>query len=229
MSSASLAHARHTQHHSNRPDSIRIAALSAAIALNLAVLLIATRPMSAPPLVTAAQTEPAQLLRLITPPAAIPPPPAIVLKPRLHPPRTVSHSQPRTQPLVVPVTEAATQPRTIAEPALSPRIEPSHATPDNTVTAAPVEASLAYLSAPLQFPAQAMRQQMHGTVLLRVLVDETGKPLDVLIERSSGYTLLDRSAREQVLASWKFQPAIINGKAARAWARVPVSFDLHQQ
>lgn len=229
MSSASLAHTRHTQHHRKHPDSIRIAALSAAIALELVVLLIATRPMSAPPLVAAAKTEPAQLLRLITPPAVIPPPPAIVLKPRPHPPKTMSHNQPRTQPLVVPVTEAATQPRTIAQPALTPSIEPGHAAPDNPVNAGQVEASLAYRSAPLQFPALAMRQQMHGTVLLRVLIDETGKPLDVLIERSSGYTLLDRSAREQVLASWQFLPAIIDGKAARAWARVPVSFDLHQQ
>jgi periplasmic protein TonB len=70
---------------------------------------------------------------------------------------------------------------------------------------------------------------MHGTVLLRVLVDETGKPLDVVVEHGSGYGLLDRSAREQVLAGWRFQPAMVNGKPVRAWARVPVSFDLHEQ
>ena len=67
---------------------------------------------------------------------------------------------------------------------------------------------------------------MHGTVLLRVLVDEQGKPIDVEIERSSGYTLLDRSARSQVLGGWAFQPAMVDGKPVRAWARVPVNFDL---
>ena len=74
-----------------------------------------------------------------------------------------------------------------------------------------------------------MREHLHGTVLLRVLVDESGKPLDVVIERSSGHVLLDRSARQQVLASWTFQPAMVDGKAVQAWARVPVSFDLRQQ
>ena len=66
-------------------------------------------------------------------------------------------------------------------------------------------------------------------MLLRVLVDETGKPLDVVVEHGSGYALLDRSAREQVLAAWRFQPAMVQGKPVRAWARVPVSFNLQEQ
>jgi len=49
------------------------------------------------------------------------------------------------------------------------------------------------------------------------------------VEHGSGYGLLDRSAREQVLASWRFQPAMVGGKPVRAWARVPVSFDLREQ
>ena len=68
---------------------------------------------------------------------------------------------------------------------------------------------------------------MQGTVLLRVLVDETGRPVQVEIERGSGHALLDRSAREQVLAHWRFVPAMANGHAVRAWAQVPVSFVLH--
>jgi protein TonB len=48
----------------------------------------------------------------------------------------------------------------------------------------------------------------------------------VLIDHSSGYALLDRSAREQVLASWRFQPAVVQGQHVRAWARVPVRFAL---
>jgi protein TonB len=69
---------------------------------------------------------------------------------------------------------------------------------------------------------------MHGTVLLRVLVDEAGRPVQVVVEQSSGFRLLDRSAREQVLAGWRFQPASVDGRAVRAWARVPVSFELRQ-
>jgi protein TonB len=108
-----------------------------------------------------------------------------------------------------------------------PVAPPSAATPAQPA-AAPAEMSLAYRSAPLRYPHAALLRRMQGTVLLRVLVDETGKPIDVQVAHSSGYPLLDRSAREQVLAGWRFSPAMVDGHAVRAWARVPVSFALRQ-
>ena len=65
-------------------------------------------------------------------------------------------------------------------------------------------------------------------MILRVLVDENGVPQDVVVEQSSGYTLLDRSARDQVLKGWRFEPATAGGHAVRAWARVPVTFNLNE-
>lgn len=237
MSSANVAgspsmrsrstHSLFAHDHHSRPDAARIAALSAAMALNLAVLLIAARPMGAPAANMSTPVVPVQVLRWITPPAVIAPPPMLTVKPLQHPVKTVPHSHLRPTTLVAPAVASvpeghvATVPTTATPVAVSAPAAPSNAPP--------VEASLAYRSAPLQFPVQAMRQQMHGTVLLRVLVDETGKPLEVQVERGSGYALLDRSAREQVLAAWRFQPAVIDGRAVRAWARVPVSFDLRQQ
>ena len=88
---------------------------------------------------------------------------------------------------------------------------------------------MAYRSAPVRFPIEALRQRMRGTVLLCVLVDAGGKPIKVVLERGSGYPLLDRSAREQVLASWRFQPARVRGQPVPAWARVPIRFDLRAQ
>ena len=129
---------------------------------------------------------------------------------------------PISPPVVVPSAEG-----NIAAPPISiPTLLPSDAAPGTAVAAPAVEASLAYRVAPLRFPAQARQQGMHGTVLLRVLVDETGKPLQVTVEQGSGYALLDRSARDQVLAGWRFQPAMVNGQAVRAWAKVPVNFQL---
>jgi periplasmic protein TonB len=94
--------------------------------------------------------------------------------------------------------------------------------------AAPVETNLAYVSAPApKYPQQAIRGRMQGTVTLRVLVDEAGKPLDVVVESSSGHKVLDDAARNQVLGSWRFQPAVQNGQHVKAWARIPVTFDLH--
>ena len=65
----------------------------------------------------------------------------------------------------------------------------------------------------------------YAKALLR-LVDETGKPVQVEIVQGSGYPLLDRSAKAQVLSGWSFQPATADGKAVRAWAKVPVTFNL---
>jgi protein TonB len=221
MSSASLAVAQRAH-----PDPARIAALSAAIALNLAVLVIASRPITPAQLSVVKTLAPVQLIRLIEPPKVLPLPPAVELKPLPHPP-AMPQTRLRPTPIAVSLVTPTTEGKIVAPPTVT-------TTPTNTITgpsasAVPVEASLAYRSAPLQFPIQALRQHMQGTVMLRVLVDETGKPVDVLVEHGSGYALLDRSAREQVLAGWRFQPAMVNGQAVRAWAHVPVSFALREE
>lgn len=215
MSSASLAVVSRAHH----PDMVRVAALSAAITLNLAALLFAMRPL-APQIVQAIESTKPIPIDIIQPPPPQPPPPDIKVKPLVKP-------VPITAPVHVPVVHDVTPPTT------PPTIEPSHnsqpATPPPIAappTIAPGVVSLAYRASPLHFPAQAMRSHMQGMVLLRVLVDESGKPVDVVIEQSSGYALLDKSAREQVLAHWQFQPAEIDGHAVKAWARVPVNFQL---
>ncbi|GGY13920.1 hypothetical protein GCM10008098_00690 [Rhodanobacter panaciterrae] len=220
MSSASLAVA-----HRAHPDSARIAALSAAIALNLAVIVIATRPVTPAQFAVVSQLTPASLIRIIERPAVIPPPLPVELKPLPHPP-TLPQAHVRPTPVSPPVVVPSVEGNIAAPPISPPTLLPSDTTPGTAGVAPAVEASLAYQVAPLRFPAQARQQHMHGTVLLRVLVDETGKPMQVTVEQGSGYALLDRSARDQVLAGWRFQPAIVNGQAVRAWARVPVNFQL---
>lgn len=217
MSSASLAGARRPH-----PDQVRIAALSAAMALNLVILVAALRPL--PPRMADVLPKPVPVptVRIIekepTPPPA---PPTLDIKPLPTPaPPTVVPRAPA--PTAPPVVSAVEEGNVAAPPVSTPTLAP----PSSAVAAAPVEASLAYRQAPLAYPAIAMRQRMHGTVLLRVLVDESGKPVDVQVEQSSGYPLLDRSARTQVLSGWSFQPAMVGGRAVQAWARVPVTFQL---
>jgi periplasmic protein TonB len=222
MPSASLAVVRRPH-----PDKVRIAALSAAITLNLAALLFAMRPL-APQIAQVIDTARTETIRIIEPPPKVLPPPDIVLKPFPKP-------MPVTLPVHVPVVRVQKEmpPPVITTP---PTTEPSQnskpvdTTPTiiTTPPIAPGVASLAYRSSPLHFPAQAMRAHMQGTVVLLVLVDENGKPVDVKVEQSSGYGLLDKSAREQVMSGWQFQPAVIGGHAVKAWARVPVSFTLQQ-
>jgi periplasmic protein TonB len=201
---------------------VRVAALSVAITLNLAALLLAMRPL-APQIADAIQTARVETVRIIEPPPPTPPqPPDIVVKPLPRPlpvTRTV-HVQQVTPPAVAPIAEPSDNPQPVVAPT------PPHIAPPPSI--APGVVSLAYRSSPLKFPVQALRQRMSGTVLLRVLVDENGKPVDVVVEQSSGFKLLDNSAREQVLSTWLFQPAVIDGHAVRAWARVPVSFAFQQ-
>ena len=200
-----------------RPEPARIAALAAAIALNLAALLILARPLPPPMQSLWHRLTTTPQVIFIEPPPPLPPPPPITLRPLPHAPPVAVRVPPTasTPPVVAPSTEG-----TQAMP------QPIPPGPTAMTPAAPVEASLAYRASPLQYPPLALRRHLQGTVLLRVLVDEAGQPVQVEIEHGSGSTLLDRSAREQVLAHWRFQPAIVDGHAVRAWAHVPVSFAL---
>ena len=63
-------------------------------------------------------------------------------------------------------------------------------------------------------------------MLLRVLVDAFGRPVEVTVERSSGHRDLDRAARDKVLADWRFDPAQRDGVAVPAYALVPIDFTL---
>lgn len=204
------------------PDTVRIVAMSAAIALNAAALLAIMRPMAAT--LSFAPLAP-QTIRLVdhpVEPKVIPPPP-IDLKPvpiRRTAPTHFSKPVDIPPPVVQSVpTDEGTAPSVPVDvaPVVAPPAMPS----------APVEATLAYVSAPAPaYPRVAVSGRMQGTVTLRVLVDETGKPVDVVIESSSGHAVLDKAARDQVLAKWRFQPAQANGQPVKAWARIPVSFDL---
>ena len=218
MSSAGLAVSGHTH-----PDSVRIAALSAAIALNFAALLAVMRPL-APQLAQQAQHLAELQIHWVTPTPEVEPPPALELKPIVQP---KPMARPHTQPLEVAAPPViSNEDSSMAVPTVMPTTAPNPAGP--ALDTAPVEATLAYKAVPLKYPPQALHAHMEGTVLLRVLVDEHGQPQDVEIARSSGYATLDRSAREQVLKGWTFAPAMVGGRAVRAWAQVPVSFHLNQ-
>lgn len=217
MSSASLAVPRHAH-----PDAARVAAMSAAIAVNLVALLALLRPM-APQLAQQVQHATDMTIHWLEPSPKVETPPDIELKPL---PKTVP--VPRTHATPLPVSPP---PVTLTDDGTTaaPPVPPAAATAvDPNVGTAPVEATLAYRAVPLKYPPAALRAHMEGTVVLKVLVDEQGVPQEVTIEQSSGYALLDRSARDQVLRGWRFQPATVSGQAVRAWARVPVSFNVNQ-
>ncbi len=64
-----------------------------------------------------------------------------------------------------------------------------------------------------------------GKVVLRVLIDESGAPQKIEINKSSGYERLDQQALEAV-KRWKFVPGKRNGVPEAMWNIVPINFVL---
>jgi periplasmic protein TonB len=216
MSSAAIA-SRPAFH----PDAVRILALSASIALNVAALIAVIRPM-APELVQTVRrvTEPL-IVTMINPPPEVKPAPVLEIAPPPPAHRTVV----KPAPVPAPSPVAIDEPNTQAVPMTAAPAVPS--TPAEAAPSAPVEATLAYMQAPAPaYPSAARRMHLQGTVVLRVLVDVDGKPLQVVVESSSGHAELDRAAQNQVLSKWRFQPATAQGRPTQAWARIPVTFNL---
>lgn len=202
---------------------LRIGAFSTALGLHLiafGLLLLPTRALDAP---ARAATPEAIMAVLIA---------NVVSRPALVPPVPKPPVRPTPTPRATPV--AATVPVQLAESALVVEAAATATEVESIETSAgpagPSQAAqIAYDEAsPPPYPSLAKRRGWEGTVLLRVRVDTNGRPREVLIERSSGHVLLDRSASEHVLARWLFQPALRDGQPVGAWARVPINFTLQR-
>jgi protein TonB len=98
------------------------------------------------------------------------------------------------------------------------------AAPEPAVVAPPVIESVEYVRAPAPvYPGESSRRRERGTVLLRVLVDATGRPAQVELERSSGFSRLDDAARAAVQKAL-FRPYEVNGIAQPAQVLIPIEF-----
>ena len=76
-----------------------------------------------------------------------------------------------------------------------------------------------------RYPELARQRGQQGVVLLRVQVDARGMPTHVLVQQSSGYSLLDEAARDTV-RRWRFSPALRLGQPVPGAVAVPVHFRL---
>lgn len=75
------------------------------------------------------------------------------------------------------------------------------------------------------YPEVARRKGWQGEVRLKVQVTSEGVVGGLTIERTSGYPVLDRSAR-QTVRLWRFVPARERGMAVACEVIVPVNFQL---
>lgn len=204
-----------------RPNPARITAFSGVIALHAAAFVLLMLPMSAP----VPAPEPPEVVVLdafrIKPRELVPIEPPKDPDPPKHPPRTTSRTvvpNPPQPPIVIDMgSDVAPPPGPTVEESVAPIVDTGPISVER----------LEYASAPPPpYPREAERRRLQGTVVLRVLVDVDGTPLDVLVHSSSGHRALDDAARKFVLAKWRFRPAMRGDVAVQAIGIVPIRFSM---
>ena len=201
---------------------LRISGLSGSFAVHVAAVVLLALPVAIAdwkpePVVTAITLHEAVAELPVSAVPAEPVPPTSVRRPR----QAVSIPQPiaaQDSVMALPVTMPVSN---LAEPINSTEII-------SAVPTVAANASLAYETViDPEYPVESRRRGEQGTVLLRVRVGRDGLPIEIDVERSSGYRQLDRAAREAVLR-WRFRPVQINGVHVEARGLVPIRFNVHQ-
>ena len=201
-----------------RPSPARIAAYSGVIAIHAAALMLLLMPMAASIRTPVSDAIPITWVV----PKKIEPVPVPIEKPDKPRPevRNIASVQPRIEAPTVDVPILVEHGEE-APPDTGPVVDEGPDVVESSIAAVRLE----YANAPAPaYPREELRRRIEGTVLLQVLVDVDGRPLDVLIQQSSGNRRLDEAARLQVLKRWTFRPAMQNGVAIQAMGLVPVVF-----
>lgn len=206
-----------------RPELPRILAIAFAIAVHVLALLLLLIPMATPVLVPLADDRPDV---------------SIIKREKQVIEKKEVEVVPKRE-----VRSPSTKPQEITKPQVDPpeivdggtvftnntgTLDPGPVVVPGPVETGPVNVgSLSYVRAPPPaYPRAEIRNGVGGTVLLRVLVDVDGRPLEVVVLDSSGNRNLDRAARENVLKNWLFQPAMRDGQPVQAYGKVPVVFSV---
>ncbi|WP_187770789.1 energy transducer TonB [Cognatilysobacter lacus] len=213
-------------------DPGRITAITGAIAINGLLLALLVAPVSAPMVATAVRETfttyvPTKIKDNPPPPK---PEPIRVKVEQTHTASSQPHAPDRPHPTELPpIADHAEAGDFVVPP------DDSHDTAHETGgDQRPADdgkpltgAHLEYATNPAPgYPREELLNGDTGTVLLEVLVEVDGRPLEVSISRSSGHRALDLAAKRAVLSSWRFKPAMRNGQAVQAIGLVPVEFKL---
>jgi periplasmic protein TonB len=145
----------------------------------------------------------------------LPEPPRDLEAPPPPQPKFVAMELPAMEPPVVQIAqEAPTQAITMVVAEAPPVTD---ATPR-------VVSDVAYLKAPSpRYPPESRRLGEEGMVVLRVVIDESGRANRIEIQRSSGHSRLDDAARAAVQNA-VFRPYVENGIARAVLATIPIEF-----
>lgn len=118
------------------------------------------------------------------------------------------------------LSDAASAPPQSA--AAAPAVAPDPGPPPAPVRLSTVRARVGN---PPAYPDRARRDELEGTVALKLVVSPTGQVEEVLLLRSSGHRILDDAARRAVWG-WQLYPAERDGTPVAGWAEVEIPFRL---
>lgn len=222
------------------PNSER--ALSLALVIGLHAAAVAGLLTLAQPVIQQMLGQPVQIELISATPreqTAPEPPKPMPMKQRPSPPqRQQAAPQPVAQPLLQTTAPAAADSPVISAPP-APKEAPPASTAPAEASARPGPAVAEAVQAPRhdadyllnpkpEYPRASRSLGEEGKVWLRVQVSEEGRPLQVLVDTSSGYQRLDRAARDTVASSWRFEPARQGGKPVVGWVRFAIHFELNR-
>ncbi|HJV51840.1 MAG TPA: TonB family protein [Noviherbaspirillum sp.] len=148
-----------------------------------------------------------------------------VVKKAVTPPRPAPVIQPAPSPKAITVDSPppVPEPAAPAAAATAPAAPPAPAAPAQPRT---ITSGIEYIQPPQpEYPPISRRMGEEGKAVLRVLVNEKGRPERVELQKSSGSARLDEAARKAALRAL-FKPFIEDGKAVPAYAIVPINFQL---
>ncbi len=145
----------------------------------------------------------------------IPPPPERIKKPVATPVEAAPEEE---------VEEEVTMAETT--PDKNVPVIPSSIEDQPTFTPYEVAPALIRGSVKLKYPSFLKKAGIEGTVILWLLIDETGIVRKVQINRSSGNKALDDSA-VQAYSSARFTPAMSRDRPVKVWVQYPVQFKLN--
>lgn len=205
-------------------DANRIIGISGTIALNVLLLMLLLAPLRQP--VDIRMPEIVPVLDWIEAKPVKPDPPTPIPVEVL-PPQTRAQPEVRaevTHPVDEPViADQGTLPAQASAPTPSVEISLPSIEPARPAAGARLE----YLEAPApRYPRDLLLAGIEGTVLLQVLVGIDGRPIEVSVKQGSGHREFDQAASRQVVRSWRFRPAMQDGRAVQAMGIVPIEFTL---
>lgn len=176
----------------------------------------------------------AVLVTFVEPPPELkPPPPAapkVVPVTKLDPPKLPYIPPPEVQVAVQPQQNviAAVQKEVAVEKVPAPAPAPVVSAPPAPPSSGPITitSGVQYILPPqLVYPQMSKRMGEQGKVVLRILVNEAGKPDQVIVQTSSGSARLDEAGRQAALRAL-FKPHMEDGRAVSVYAIVPLVFKL---